>query len=239
MRGWPYESARHSLSARGISTRGIPHTVHPSEDVELYYKTMKRQTREFVGSGLEDIEVDDVVTESRAILDLFSIKNYDLKDYDLVLNDFIKCVSVKGESKEKNYQKVLALNELMHHRLEIESVYVYGSRVKGYHEEGSDIDVFVVIREDPKLKEILTKFRKATMSDAAWPNNDVALALISKQWIESLRFMHSMRHWIPNDLKTPPGKIFDEKGNEIRMDVTLSLRVPPKKYDAKKIWEVS
>jgi predicted nucleotidyltransferase len=208
--------------------------------MEIYYETMSKP-RSFAGSGLENIDSASVVSEAQAFLDLFRIGNYDLKDYDKILNEFIRDTSMDGEPRRNQHARVNALNDLMHLGLEMVSVHVFGSRVTGYHTEGSDIDVHVTVRDTPELRAVLKRFREATLNDNAWPTNTSTLTFITRSWIESMRFVHEMRHWYPVGFDRPPGRIVDERGNEIRMDVWIAPSGPTKhqmNLGSLKIWEV-
>jgi predicted nucleotidyltransferase len=240
MKGWPHESARHSLSARGISTRGIPHVAHPDPDVEVVYQSRKKP-REFKGSGLEDIDVDDVVMEAQKFVDVFNLHNYDLKDYDVILNDFMREIEERyPKARGKNPILAKKLTEIMSMGLEMDKIYVYGSRVTGYYDAGSDIDVYIVIKGTIPLATALGQFREASLDDRAWPISDNTLQYINHEFMEALRFRWDMREFEPINIKRPPGWIYDKNGNKIRMDVKFAFSYPPPKYlHAKKIWEAS
>jgi hypothetical protein len=235
-RGWYGEPVRHSLAARGLRTAGIRHSPVPVSTIEVYYTTMEKP-RTFAGSGLSDIEAESVVKEAHAFMDVFNIENYDPEYHEEVLNDFIFSASLEFEPEENGYKKVQALLELMNYKPRIRSVYLFGSRVTGYHTEDSDLDVRIVLEQDPELDVILTRFRKATMDSRAWPNNDCTMTFISKLWLESMRRFYEMRHWQPTGVKRPPGMIYDERGNEIMLDVTVTMSEPTELLHSLKIWE--
>ena len=121
-RGWHNESARHSLASRGIRTRAI---INPVASQEWYDKTRyglgtRKGHRKFAGSGLEDIESQDVI------------------DW---VNDIVILANQVGEEEGLEY------------RLEIEAIYIVGSRVSGFHTYKSDIDVLIEFKDNAPWNE--------------------------------------------------------------------------------------
>lgn len=127
MRGWHDEPMRHGLAARGIKTSEMisPH-ARPSDIVQKDIKYRKGETRKFIGSGLEGIRVEDITEHIMRFVD--SINEHPEIEYD---------------------------ENIIHPPIEMEGVYVFGSRVTGYYVQDSDVDVFIMVKPTDEWAEFL------------------------------------------------------------------------------------
>lgn len=118
-KGWFREPARHSLASRGIRTRAI---INPVASPEWY-----REYR--YGPGKDSIKG---LREYRGS----GLENVDAQEIiGWILDYFILLNQIAEEDGDPL-------------GLEIQSIYLVGSRVSGFYEEGSDIDVIVVFKGD-------------------------------------------------------------------------------------------
>ena len=154
MRGWPNEPHRHALASRGICTRAIPNPIaDPSlYDIEWYRRKGEKDSRKFVGSGLEGIDKFDVLDELRTyIREVDGTKEIEegyIRDYYNFLAGLTRDMrEMPYEEFEKFFDDVVSEERF----LEIEAIYLTGSRVTGFYIPESDIDVYIQIKK-PKLK---------------------------------------------------------------------------------------
>lgn len=127
MRGWHFESNRHSLAARGIRTRAI---LNPIANDKYYSKKVygrkegMKGIREYRGSGLTGIYTEDIMRLVRRVLRM------------------IRTGKGLRWLRSKRYIPI-----------ELESVYLMGSRVTGFYTGESDLDVYVQIDKPIKRNE--------------------------------------------------------------------------------------
>lgn len=149
---WPNEPHRHALARRGIRTRAIPNPIaDPSlYDIEWYRRKGEKVSRKFVGSGLEGIEKFDVLDELRTyIREIDGTKEIEegyVRDYYNFLAGLTRDMS---EMPYEEFEKFF--DEWEDRFLEIEAIYLTGSRVTGFYTPESDIDVYIQIKK-PELK---------------------------------------------------------------------------------------
>lgn len=166
MKGWRNEPNRHSLASRGIKSRAIPNPVASLRWSDSYTRGSQKGLRRFKGSGLENVNTDDII------------------DYIMKFRDFINEIS---ENEELNYD------------FQINSIYIVGSRVGGFHRKKSDLDVIVYLNDDPR------RF------DLDFKNEVQDLIVVAKQWI--------VKEFNPISKETLKPRIRTMDGNYIDMDI--------------------
>lgn len=164
---WPRESMRHSLASRGIRTRAIPNPVAGPDwyDPGLY-EGYKQSQREFVGSGLEHVNADDVVDEVLRFMKIVrgpSVRNRELfignisqfmEEYRIRTPDFTEFAQYDFDVDEDLIRRFYEAAKSDRDLVEVEEIHLIGSRVSGFYEPGSDLDVFIVVKDKPKLMEV-------------------------------------------------------------------------------------
>lgn len=212
MKGWFYEPARHAMAARGIRTRAIPNPIASPDlyDEEWYGR---KGHREFVGSGLEGLYSFDIINQVMDYIRIFDgTQNYEndwnMEDYHHSLSSMHRGMrNIPHEEFEKMF-------DYDRRFLEIESIYVTGSRVSGFYLPDSDIDVYIQIKNRSEFEKygIDTEYLFDKMQEAV---NEV------------------MYH---NDMEM---KVYDQESKDyIKVDVTIISTDPPTK-PAIEIWEGS
>lgn len=119
MKGWYGESYRHGLASRGIKSRAIINPIASPEmfDPKIYGPGTPKGIREFRGSGLTVVNERDVIEKINEIIDV------------------------------ANQGKLSHVKGRLDTPIEIKSIYIVGSRVSGFHKEGSDIDVYIQLKQ--------------------------------------------------------------------------------------------
>ena len=152
MKGWPREPARHSLSARGIRSRAIKNPVADPNlyDKEWYSKKGEKKPRKFVGSGLEGINSYDLIETITPVINI--IRGFDDEngthiyagDYSASLNRISREMDISEDRIEEfwsNYEDFL----------QIKAIYVTGSRVTGFYNSKSDVDIYIQYEDRPEF----------------------------------------------------------------------------------------
>ena len=168
MKGWHNESQRHSLASRGIRTRAIPNPV-ASED--LYWQPTKLWYLYEVQKG----ETDTRDFRGSGLEGIYK---------DDVMDIVWKVV--------KNMEKRLGVPVVL------KDVFLSGSRVTGFWNEDSDLDVSIVV-EPKDIESLLVSI--GGRSQLSWKINDVG-AHASNDLIE-----------------TGESFVMDDNGNEIDVQI--------------------
>lgn len=221
---WPKEPSRHALARRGIRTRAIPNPVAGPDwyDSELY-EGYKQSQREFIGSGLEHISANDVVEEVFRFMKIVKgppvrnrsvfVENISqfMEEYRIRTPDFTEFAQYDFDVDEDLIQKFYEATNSDRDIIEIEEIYLIGSRVSGFYKPGSDLDVFIVVKDKPNLIKVFegednSRAKINAMLYALWDD-----ASITVRWDEKFK--------VPS--------IIDESGKEISLDIVpMSLDVP-------------
>jgi predicted nucleotidyltransferase len=174
LRGWHREPARHSLAARGIRTRAIPNPVasEKSYDPRIYEWRPSKGHREFRGSGLDKIHIDDVIS---SVHDYWSEFDGSREWSEYRLEDYYDLPGIKNLM---SYDDLEALYREGGHLFEIEAVYLFGSRVTGFWNDLSDLDVYIKIKSirgmDPGNLDLVAERMRDTIDEylhdqGRWP----------------------------------------------------------------------
>lgn len=152
MCGWHRESYRHSLASRGIKTRAILNPVASLEcyNPRLYEKNSYKQERSFIGSGLEVIDVSEVLNVvNEHIYEVNGRQDYEegrLREYYHILKGLFNNFNMSYEDFEDVYKSGRSLFDL-------KAIYLFGSRVTGFWRSCSDIDVYIQIKSFPGIDD--------------------------------------------------------------------------------------
>jgi predicted nucleotidyltransferase len=142
LRGWPSEPARHSLSARGIPNSISPRNICKTKSYG------KKGMRKFKGSGLEELNKDDILESINNIMYEFNGKKEweegDLKNYYELLKRSSEHFNMPYDVFEKIYSDGNTF-------FEIEKIYLFGSRVTGFWRDDSDLDVYIKLKFHPRI----------------------------------------------------------------------------------------
>lgn len=222
-KGWHNEPGRHGLASRGIRTRAIPTPgFKPSEHLEHFYTGMKGGRR-FIGSGLEDIDPEDLILLSTETMDFLDKTNFDDEnEYESFLNEvvdeFQNTIFECGLKRDVDTRRTI--DDIFTIGLEPQSIYVFGSRVSGYYTPESDIDVAIVMKKNPE-----------------------AMAIVRRGWtLDSFLFFKSLFDAVLVVLTREYGwgeipVIGDEQGRDIQVDMGLMIEHPSSRQPTVKIWE--
>ena len=150
---WPKESHRHALARRGIRTRAIPNPVVDMNlhDSKIHERNLRKDntSRRFKGSGLEDIDKDNLIEKiNESLYEFDGSREWDegrLEDYYHKVRDGFRDFNMSFEEFKSIYETGKKL-------FNVKSIYIYGSRVTGYWLPHSDIDVYIQIGPTPGIK---------------------------------------------------------------------------------------
>ena len=151
---WPHEPHRHALARRGIRTRAIenPYADPKHYDPKLYEKSWLKDKakRPFMGSGLEDVNKWDVLNAVNVFLYEFDgSKEWEegrLEDYYFMFKDRFNDFDMSFEDFEKIYEEDGRL-------FNVKTIYIFGSRVTGYWNPYSDIDIYMELGPTPGIED--------------------------------------------------------------------------------------
>lgn len=225
MKGWHNEPQRHSLASRGIRSVGIENPyITRSELTELVYGDRKYE-REYMGSGVEGIEPEDITEYVFEITRYMNEKSFDSSDhYYEFLGHVTDSVWTNAFSSDTIVDDDIynAINEIFSRNLiKIKSIQVYGSRVTGYHRPLSDVDVAVIIEENKDLMDLI---------ESVWP--DSAASFLKLLFFSSNTALIEM-YGRPSDVIR-----IDNEKNEIEIDVTMSMEDIDPLHPSIEIWKV-
>lgn len=168
-RGWHNETARHSLASRGIRTRAI---VNPVADPKWYQE-------ERYGPG------ESSVKGPREFRGSAGLSNVTLnKVVDWVLDSVILINQYLNEEGVKDFN------------VEVEAIYLVGSRVSGFYIGESDLDVIVRFKGQPlhmksrylfKLDGAVEDAQMTIRGDPAWwltteDDEYIGIDVVSYSW---------------------------------------------------------
>ncbi len=145
---WPHEPMRHSLASRGIRTRAI---VNPMADPKWYQEHRYGPSDSI--KGLRKYRGTGLET-----LDEDEIINW-VRDAVKFINQYLE---------EDRGVKI---------GLDIQAIYLVGSRVSGFYVEGSDLDVVVEFKDVPlriksryldEIDDAVIEVDVVTRNDPAW-----------------------------------------------------------------------
>jgi len=223
---WRNEPQRHSLASRGIRTRAI---FNPLAAPELYdpklYKIRKGVDRKFIGSGLEKINLETLVDEVGLGFDLLQRNLFDDDQiYENYLDMMIRPYHVAGTNKE-HLRGII--DQIINIGIEIDEVYVYGSRVTGFYIPESDIDVAVVIKPKEGLVDLFDELIDYTYSPDANLNSVLSYFTYCHREILGSEFGYGYDLFM-----------IDEDGNHMRIDIHyVGFEEPENIGPGLKVWE--
>lgn len=117
----------------------------------------------FKGSGLDDVSVYDVLENVDEFTREFNgSKEYDegrLGDYYLMVKDMFRNFDMSFDDFEELYNNDMRL-------FNIRAIYIFGSRVTGFWEDGSDIDIYIELDRTPGFGNDDLEYMAEKMSDA-------------------------------------------------------------------------
>lgn len=202
MMSWPKESHRHALAARGIRTCAIPNPIASPKlhMIPEMYTKRKECNREFVGSGLKKIDSQELIEKVSMGFNLLQRHRYDDETYNDYLDMMVKFFHVKGTNK-KHIRNII--DRIINTGIEIDEIYIYGSRVTGFFAPESDIDVAVIIKPKDELKNLLAELIHYTSN----PNSMLSLFIDTHREVLYRKFGYGRDIFV-----------FDEDGNRIDVD---------------------
>jgi predicted nucleotidyltransferase len=222
MKGWPREPARHSLSARGIRSRAIKNPIADPNlyDREWYSKKGEKHPRKFVGSGLEGINSYDLIETITPVINIIRGFNEDNgthqypEEYAASLKSISREMDIPIERIEEfwsNYEDFL----------QIKAIYVTGSRVTGFYNSKSDVDIYIQYEDRPEFHRQL---------------NDIHM----DQTTEVEDFFDGLLEAAYLGIDVSGGDDLHVKdyttGKKVKVDI-MHLSIEPPKVPAIKIWE--
>ena len=231
-RGWFKEPARHSLAKRGIKTRGIENPYTKPSVLTKMVCGERECEKEFIESGLDNINPEDITEVSFEIMEYMDRKNFKI---ETEYRSFAKDVShvmhhdfptyVHGLRKDVNSEALI--DDIFTIGIEPSSIHVFGSRVSGYWKSDSDLDVGIVIKKNPDLMEKVGQI---------WNVEKEGTWMFFKFLLMSVYEVLTDRYnWMPSDIT-----IRTEGGNgEIELDIGLMVNDPDPTLPSIKIWEAS
>ena len=214
---WHKEPHRHALASRGIRTRAIPNPVASPELYDEEWYRRKGSPRSFVGSGLEGFKPYDVIYELLTFLRVAdgTINYEENEDFDVDLRDYYEGMSRLTRSfSNLPYEVFESYFDYDERFLEVEAIYLTGSRVTGFYTDESDVDVYIQFKRRPEIEErygvdferLVEKLHEST-------NNILYDNEMQEMWVR--------------DKVT---------GKDVRVDVTMISMDPPS-VPSIKIWE--
>jgi len=153
---WPNEPHRHALASRGIRTRAIPNPVASPELYDEEWYRRKGSQRKFVGSGLEGFKPYDVIYELLTFLRVADgTINYERdEDFNVDLRDYYEGMKRLTRSfSNVPYEVFESYFDYDERFLEVEAIYLTGSRVTGFYTDESDVDVYIQLKRRPEIEE--------------------------------------------------------------------------------------
>ena len=165
---WPKEPQRHALARRGIRTRAIenPYADPKSYDPKLYDENPFRNKtrRKFMGSGLEDIDVYDVIEAVNEFMYEFDGTKEKETDWDMMsYYDLLKSMSKDFDVPYDEFEKIFDEGKKF---FEIKAIYLFGSRVSGFWTPYSDVDVYIQLKKRKDFDNDELDYMADKLSDA-------------------------------------------------------------------------